>query len=180
MDFEPTEEHQLIRQSVREFCDKYVSPIAEEVDRYGRYPKEVIQKIAEQELMGIYLPAEYGGGGADVMSYVIVIEEIARACASTSVVVAAHTSLAEYPIYEFGTEEQKKKYLPPMCKGEAIGAFALTEPGAGTDAGAMQTLAGLDGNEYVLNGSKIFITNAPVAGVIIVFAMTDKSKGTKG
>ena len=180
MDFEPTEEHQLIRQSVREFCDKYVSPIAEEVDRYGRYPKEVIQKIAEQELMGIYLPAEYGGGGADVMSYVIVIEEIARACASTSVVVAAHTSLAEYPIYEFGTEEQKKKYLPPMCKGEAIGAFALTEPGAGTDAAAMQTLAVLDGNEYVLNGSKIFITNAPVAGVIIVFAMTDKSKGTKG
>ena len=180
MDFKPTEEHQLIRQSVREFCDKYVSPIADEVNRYGRYPKEVIKKIAEQELMGIYIPAEYGGGGADVLSYVIVMEEIARACASTCVVVAAHTSLAEYPIYEFGTEKQKKKYLPPMCKGEVIGAFALTEPGAGTDAASMQTLAVLDGNEYVLNGSKIFITNAPVAGVIIVFAMTDKSKGTKG
>ena len=180
MDFKPTEEHQLIRQSVREFCDKYVSPIAEEVDRYQRYPEEVIKKIAEQDLMGIYFPAEYGGAGADVMSYAIVMEELARACASTSVVVGAHTSLAEYPIYKFGTEEQKKKYLPPMCKGEMIGAFALTEPGAGTDASAMQTLAVLDGNEYVLNGSKIFITNAPVAGVIIVFAMTDKSKGTKG
>lgn len=180
MDFKPTEEHQLIRQSVREFCDKYVSPIAEEVDRYQRYPEEVIKKIAEQDLMGIYFPAEYGGAGADVMSYAIVMEELARACASTSVVVGAHTSLAEYPIYKFGTEEQKKKYLPPMCKGEMIGAFALTEPGAGTDAAAMKTLAVLDGNEYVLNGSKIFITNAPVAGVIIVFAMTDKSKGTKG
>ena len=180
MDFNPTEEHQLIRQSVREFCDKYVSPIAEEVDRYQRYPEEVIKKIAEQDLMGIYFPAEYGGAGADVMSYAIVLEELARACASTCVVVGAHTSLAEYPIYKFGTEEQKKKYLPPMCKGEMIGAFALTEPGAGTDASAMQTLAVLDGNEYVLNGSKIFITNAPVAGVIIVFAMTDKSKGTKG
>ena len=180
MDFKPTEEHQLIRQSVREFCDKYVSPIAEEVDRYQRYPEEVIKKIAEQDLMGIYFPAEYGGAGADVMSYAIVMEELARACASTSVVVGAHTSLAEYPIYKFGTEEQKKKYLPPLCKGEMIGAFALTEPGAGTDASAMQTLAVLDGNEYVLNGSKIFITNAPVAGVIIVFAMTDKSKGTKG
>jgi len=180
MDFNPTEEHQLIRQSVREFCDKYVSPIAEEVDRYQRYPEEVIKKIAEQDLMGIYFPAEYGGAGADVMSYAIVMEELARACASTSVVVGAHTSLAEYPIYKFGTEEQKKKYLPPLCKGEVIGAFALTEPGAGTDAAAMKTLAVLDGNEYVLNGSKIFITNAPVAGVIIVFAMTDKSKGTKG
>jgi len=180
MDFNPTEEHQLIRQSVREFCDKYVSPIAEEVDRYQRYPEEVIKKIAEQDLMGIYFPAEYGGAGADVMSYAIVMEELARACASTCVVVGAHTSLAEYPIYKFGTEEQKKKYLPPLCKGEVIGAFALTEPGAGTDASAMKTLAVLDGNEYVLNGSKIFITNAPVAGVIIVFAMTDKSKGTKG
>ncbi len=180
MDFKPTEEHELIRQSVKEFCDKYVSPIAEEVDRYQRYPEEVIKKIAEQDLMGIYFPAEYGGAGADVMSYAIVIEELARACASTSVVVGAHTSLAEYPIYKFGTEEQKKKYLSPLCKGEVIGAFALTEPGAGTDAAAMKTLAVLDGNEYVLNGSKIFITNAPVAGVIIVFAMTDKSKGTKG
>jgi butyryl-CoA dehydrogenase len=180
MDFQPTEEHELIRQSVREFCDKYVSPIAEEVDRYQRYPKEVIEKIAEQDLMGIYFPAEYGGGGADVMSYVIAMEELARACASTCVVVLAHTSLAGYPIYKFGTEEQKKKYLTPLCKGEIIGAFALTEPGAGTDAASMKTLAVLDGNGYVLNGSKIFITNAPVAGVIIVFAMTDKSKGTKG
>jgi butyryl-CoA dehydrogenase len=136
--------------------------------------------MAAQEWMGICFPEQYGGGGADIMSYVIVLEEIARACASTCVVLAAHTSLAEYPLYKFGTEEQKKKYLPPLCRGEMLGSFALTEPGAGTDAASSTTLAVLDGNEWVLNGSKIFITNAPVAGVFIVFAMSDKSKGTKG
>ena len=165
MDFNLTEEHQLIRQGVQEFCDKYVCPIAEEVDRNQRYPEEVIKKIAEQEWMGIYFPPEYGGAGADMMSYVIVLEELARACSSTCVVVSAHSSLAGYPLYKFGTEEQKKKYLIPLCKGEKIGAFALTEPGAGTDAAASTTTAVLDGNEWVLNGSKIFITNAPVAGV---------------
>jgi butyryl-CoA dehydrogenase len=180
MDFKLSEEHQLVRQGVKEFCDKYVSPIAEEVDRDQRYPAEVIKKIAEQEWMGVYFPPEYGGAGADVLTYVIMLEEIARACASTCVVVSAHTSLACFPIYKFGTEEQKQKYLVPLCKGEKIGAFALTEPGAGTDAGAETTTAVLDGDEWVLNGSKIFITNAPVAGVLIVFAMTDKPKGTKG
>jgi butyryl-CoA dehydrogenase len=180
MDFNLSEEHQLIRQGVQEFCDKYVCPIAEDVDRNQRYPEEVIKKIAEQEWMGIYFPPEYGGAGADMMSYVIVLEELARACSSTCVVVSAHSSLAGYPLYKFGTEEQKKKYLIPLCQGEMLGAFALTEPGAGTDAGAETTTAVLDGNEWVLNGSKIFITNAPVAGVHIVFAMTDKSKGTKG
>ncbi|MGO9373339.1 MAG: acyl-CoA dehydrogenase [Syntrophobacteraceae bacterium] len=180
MDFNLSEEHQLIRQGVQEFCDKNVCPIAEEVDRNQRYPEEVIKKIAEQEWMGIYFPPEYGGAGADMMSYVIVLEELARACSSTCVVVSAHSSLAGYPLYKFGTEEQKQKYLTPLCKGEMIGAFALTEPGAGTDAAASTTTAVLDGNEWVLNGSKIFITNAPVAGVHIVFAMTDKSKGTKG
>jgi len=180
MDFRLTEEHQLVRQGVREFCDKYVAPIAEEVDRDQRYPAEVISKIAEQEWMGIYYPPEYGGAGADVMSYVIVLEELARACASTCVVVSAHTSLAAFPIYKFGTEEQKNKYLTPLCKGEKLGAFGLTEPGAGTDAAAATTTAVLEGNEWVLNGSKIFITNAPVAGIHIIFAMTDKSKGTKG
>ena len=143
-------------------------------------PEEMIEKIAEQEWMGIHFPPEYGGAGADMMSYVIVLEELARACSSTCFAVSAHSSLAGYPVYKFGTEEQKKKYLIPLCKGEKIGAFALTEPGAGTDAAASTTTAVLDGNEWVLNGSKIFITNAPVAGVFIVFAMTDKSKGTKG
>ncbi len=180
MDFNLSEEHQLIRQGVQEFCEKNVCPIAEEVDRNQRYPEEVIKKIAEQEWMGIYFPPEYGGAGADMMSYVIVLEELARACSSTCVVVSAHSSLAGYPLYKFGTEEQKQKYLTPLCKGEMIGAIALTEPGAGTDAAASTTTAVLDGNEWVLNGSKIFITNAPVAGVHIVFAMTDKSKGTKG
>jgi len=180
MDFKLSEEHQLVRQGVKEFCEKYVSPIAEEVDRDQRYPAEVIKKIAEQEWMGVYFPPEYGGAGADVLTYVIMLEELARACASTCVVVSAHTSLASFPIYKFGTEEQKQKYLVPLCKGEKLGAFALTEPGAGTDAAAETTTAVLEGDEWVLNGSKIFITNAPVAGVLIVFAMTDKSKGTKG
>jgi butyryl-CoA dehydrogenase len=180
MDFRLSEEHQLVRQGVKEFCDKYVSPIAEEVDKDQRYPAEVIKKIAEQEWMGVYFPPEYGGAGADVLTYVIMLEELARACASTCVVVSAHTSLASFPIYKFGTEEQKQKYLVPLCKGEKLGAFALTEPGAGTDAAAETTTAVLEGDEWVLNGSKIFITNAPVAGVLIVFAMTDKSKGTKG
>ncbi len=180
MDFKLTEEHQLIRQSVREFCDKYVAPIAEETDRDAKFPAETIKKLAEQDWMGIPYPAEYGGAGSDTLSYIIVVEELSRACAATGFTLECHTSLASYPICKFGTEEQKQKYLVPLCKGEILGSFALTEPGAGTDAAASSTTAVLDGNEWVLNGSKIFISNAPVAGVLVIFAMTDKSKGTKG
>ena len=180
MDFNLTEEHQLIRQGVREFCDKYVCPIAEAVDQEPRFPAETVKKLAEQDWLGIPYPAEYGGAGADHLSYIIVLEELSRACATTGFTLECHSSLAGFPLFKFGTEEQKKKYLIPLCKGEMLGAFALTEPGAGTDAAAGTTTAVLDGNEWVLNGSKIFISNAPVAGVIIVFAMTDKSKGTKG
>ena len=168
MDFKLTEEHQLVRQSAKEFCDKYVSPIAEEVDRDQSYPEETIKRMAEQEWMGIYFPGEFGGAGADILSYVIVLEEIARACASTCVVLAAHTSLVEYPLYKFGTEAQKKKYLSPLCKGEMFGAFAL-RPGSRNRFTASTTTAVLEGNEWVLNGSKIFITNAPVAGVYHCF-----------
>ncbi|MCE5336433.1 MAG: acyl-CoA dehydrogenase [Desulfobacteraceae bacterium] len=180
MDFKLTEEQQLIRQSVREFCDKYVAPIAEETDKEAKFPAETIKKLAEQDWMGIPYPAEYGGAGSDTLSYIIVVEELSRACAATGFTLECHTSLASYPIFKFGTEEQKQKYLVPLCKGEMLGSFALTEPGAGTDAAASSTTAVLDGNEWVLNGSKIFISNAPVAGVIVIFAMTDKSKGTKG
>lgn len=180
MDFQLTEEHQLIRQSVREFCDKYVSPLAETTDMEARFPAETIKKLAEQDLLGIPYPQEYGGAGSDYLSYIIVVEELSRACASTGFTLEVHSSLASFPLFKFGTEEQKKKYLVPLCKGETLGAFALTEPGAGTDAASATTVAVLEGDEYVLNGSKIFISNAPVAGVIIVFAMTDKSKGTKG
>jgi butyryl-CoA dehydrogenase len=180
MDFNLTEEHQLIRQSVREFCDRYVCPIADEVDQEPRFPAETVKKLAEQDWLGIPYPVEYGGAGSDYLSYVIVVEELSRACATTGFTLECHSCLAEFPLFKFGTEEQKKKYLTPLCKGEMLGSFALTEPGAGTDAAAGTTTAVLDGNEWVLNGSKIFISNAPVAGVIIVFAMTDKSKGTKG
>ena len=180
MDFKLTEEHQLIRQGVREFCDKYVAPIAEETDREAKFPAETIKRLAEQDWMGIPYPEEYGGAGSDTLSYIIVIEELSRACASTGFTLECHTSLASYPIFKFGTEEQKQRYLVPLCKGEILGSFALTEPGAGTDAAASSTTAVLDGGEWVLNGSKIFISNSPVAGVIVIFAMTDKTKGTKG
>ncbi|MFZ2445067.1 MAG: acyl-CoA dehydrogenase [Syntrophobacteraceae bacterium] len=180
MDFKLSEEHQLIRQSVQEFCDKYVCPIADAVDQEARFPAETVKRLAEQDWMGIPYPVEYGGAGADYLSYIIVLEELSRACATTGFTLECHTSLASFPLFKFGTEAQKQEWLAPLCKGEILGSFALTEPGAGTDAAASTTVAVLDGNEWVLNGSKIFISNSPVAGVIIVFAMTDKTKGTKG
>ncbi|MGO8943108.1 MAG: acyl-CoA dehydrogenase [Syntrophobacteraceae bacterium] len=180
MDFNLTEEHQLIRSGVREFCQKYVEPCAEITDAEAKFPADTVKRLADQDWLGIPFPQEYGGAGADYLSYIIVVEELSRACATTGFTLECHTSLACYPLFKFGTEEQKQKYLVPLCKGEMLGSFALTEPGAGTDAGAASTTAVPDGDQWVLNGSKIFISNAPVAGVIIVFAMTDKSKGTKG
>ncbi len=180
MDFKLTEEHSLIRANIREFCQKYVEPIAEITDSEPKFPADTIKKLAEQDLLGIPYPVEYGGAGSDHLSYIIVIEELSRACATTGFTLECHSSLAEYPLFKFGTEEQKQRWLTPLCKGEILGSFALTEPGAGTDAAAGSTTAVLQGDEYILNGSKIFISNAPVAGVIIAFAMTDKSKGTKG
>ncbi|MCE5244882.1 MAG: acyl-CoA dehydrogenase [Desulfobacteraceae bacterium] len=180
MDFNLTEEHRLIRAGVREFCEKYVDPIAEMTDDEAKFPADNIRKLAEQDWLGIPYPQQYGGAGSDYLSYAIVVEELSRACAATGFTLEVHTSLACFPLFRFGTEEQKQKYLLPLCKGEMLGAFALTEPGAGTDAAAATTTAVKDGDGYVLNGSKIFISNAPVAGVIVVFAMTDRSKGTKG
>ncbi|MBP1765623.1 MAG: CaiA [Firmicutes bacterium] len=180
MNFNLTEEQQLIQQNAREFALEYVEPVAAELDKTERYPKELVEKMTELDFMGICYPPEYSGAGADYLSYILVLEQICRSCASTGIIYSAHVSLASFPIYNWGSEEMKQKYLVPMCKGEKLGAFALTEPGAGTDAGSGQCTAQLDGDEYVLNGTKCFITNGGVADVYVVFALTDPTAGTKG
>lgn len=180
MDFLLNKEQLLFLQMIRSFVEKEVQPLAAEIDEMERFPIETIPKLGKIGLMGIPFPEEYGGAGGDNVLYSMAVEEISKACATTGVVVSAHTSLCAAPICEFGTEEQKQKYLPKLCSGEWIGAFGLTEPNAGTDAAAQQTTAILDGDEYVLNGSKIFITNAAYADIFVVMAMTDKSQGTRG
>lgn len=180
MDFNLTKTEELFLQMIREFTEKEVKPIAAEVDENERFPEETVKKMARIGLMGIPVPVEYGGAGGNNMLYTMAVEELSKACATTGVIVSAHTSLCCAPIMENGTEEQKKKYLPKLASGEWIGAFGLTEPNAGTDASAQQTMAVKEGDHYVLNGTKIFITNASYADVFIIMAMTDKSKGTKG
>jgi butyryl-CoA dehydrogenase len=180
MDFELTDEQELIREAVREFAEAEVAPIAGELDRDHRFPSELLPKLADMSLMGMPFPEKVGGAGADEVSYVIAVEELSRACASTGVILSAHTSLATWPVYHFGTEAQHERYLNDMASGRRLGAFALTEPAAGTDAGAGTCTAMLKGDEYVLNGSKIFITNAPYAEIYIVFAKTDPAQGTRG
>jgi len=180
MNFELSEEQLLVQEMVKEFVASEVAPIAAEIDRDHRFPEELIPQMGKLGLMGVPFAEEVGGAGADYVSYAIVLEELARACASTSVIVSGHTSLGTWPIFEYGTPAQKEKYLQGLTSGEKLGAFALTEPGAGTDAAAGQTTAVLDGDEYVLNGSKIFITNGGYADLYIVTAMTDPSAGTRG
>ena len=180
MNFELNKTQALFRQMIREFADKEVKPLAAEIDEQERFPMETVKKMAELGIFGIPLPTEYGGAGGDNIMYSIAVEELSRVCGTTGVVVSAHTSLCLAPIFEHGTEEQKRKYLPKLASGEWLGAFGLTEPNAGTDASAQQTTAVLEGDEWVLNGNKIFITNAGYAHVYVVFAMTDKSKGVKG
>ena len=180
MDFELTDEQQLIRDAVREFAEAEVAPIAGELDRDHRFPRELLPRMAELSIMGMPFPEKCGGAGADETSYVLAVEEISRACASTGCILSAHTSLATWPVYEFGTDAQKDRYLTDMASGRRLGAFALTEPGAGTDAGSGTCTATLHGDEYALDGSKIFITNAPFAEVYIVFAKTDPARGTRG
>jgi butyryl-CoA dehydrogenase len=180
MNFGLAKEHEMFKEMIVEFVEKEVRPIAGEVDETERFPYETVEKMSKIGLLGIPFPKEYGGAGGDMLMYAMAVEELSKACATTGVIVSAHTSLCANPIYEFGTEEQKKKYLVPLAKGEKLGAFGLTEPNAGTDAGGQQTVAKLEGDKWVLNGSKIFITNAGPAEIYIVFAMTDKSKGIKG
>lgn len=181
MNFKLSEEHEMLRKMVRDFAENEVAPTAAERDEQERFDREIWEKMAELGLAGIPWPEEYGGIGSDYLAYVIAVEELSRVCASTGVTLSAHTSLAGWPIYKFGTEEQKHKYLKPMAQGEKIGAYGLTEPGSGSDAGAMKTTARLEGDHYILNGSKIFITNGGIADFYVVFALTnpeDKHKGT--
>ncbi|MBB4823150.1 alkylation response protein AidB-like acyl-CoA dehydrogenase [Sporosarcina luteola] len=180
MDFKLSEEHEMIRKMVRDFALKDVAPTAAERDEEERFDMEIFNKMAELGLTGIPWPEEYGGIGSDYLAYVIAVEELSRVCASTGVTLSAHTSLAGWPVYKFGTEEQKQKYLRPMAEGTKIGAYGLTEPGSGSDAGGMHTTAKLDGDHYVLNGSKIFITNGGIADIYIVFAVTDPESKHKG
>ncbi len=180
MDFNLSREHQLIRKMMAEFTENEVKPIAAETDKTSQYPRENIEKLFNLGVMGMCIPKEYGGTGADPLAAAICVEELSKQCASTGDIVATHNGLCCDPILTHGTEEQKKKYLPMLTTGHKVGAFALTEPNAGSDASKSQTEARLEGDHYVMNGSKIFITNGYVADVFVVFAMTDKSKGTKG
>lgn len=180
MDFTLSKEHEMARNLYREFAQKEVKPLAQEVDETEQFPKETVEKMQKLGFLGIPMPKEYGGQGCDTLCYAMCVEELSKVCATTGVIVSAHTSLCAEPIRKWGTEEQKQKYLVPLSNGSKLGAFGLTEPGAGTDASGQQTKAVLDGDEYVINGSKIFITNGKEADIYVIFAMTDKSKGTKG
>jgi butyryl-CoA dehydrogenase len=180
MYFKLSEEHEMLRKTVRDFARKEVEPTAAERDEQERFDQSIFKKMAELGLTGIPWAEEYGGIGSDYLSYVIAVEELSRVCASTGVTLSAHTSLAGWPLHKFGTEEQKKKYLMPMALGDKIGAYGLTEPGSGSDAGGMKTNARLEGDYYILNGTKIFITNGGVADIYIVFAVTDPSSKKQG
>ena len=180
MNFQLTKEQEFVRKMVREFAVTEVEPIAADIDREHRFPTETVEKMARYGLLGVPFPTEYEGAGGDHISYAITVEELSRVCASTGVICSAHTSLCCWPIFAWGNEEQKAKYLPDLLSGRKLGAFGLTEPGAGTDSAGQQTRAVLDGDEYVLNGSKVFITNGGYAETFVVMAMTDKSKGNRG
>ncbi len=180
MDFMLTEQQQMMKKLFAEFAEKEVKPLAAEVDEEERFPRETVEKMKACKMMGIPYSREYGGAGADYLCYILAVEELSKKCGTTGVVLSAHTSLGTWPIAQFGTPEQKERYLPDLCTGKRLAAFGLTEPNAGTDAAGQQTTAVKDGEDYILNGTKIFITNAGEADVYIIFAMTDKSKGTHG
>lgn len=180
MNFKLSEEHQMMRDMVRDFAENEVAPTAAIRDEEERFDRKIFDKMAQLGLVGIPWGEEYGGAGADYLSYVIAVEELSRVCASTGVTLSAHVSLGSWPIYKFGTEEQKQKFLRPLAEGTAIGAYGLTEPGSGSDAAAMKTTAVKDGDHYILNGSKIFITNGGEAGIYVVFAVTNPELKHKG
>ncbi|MBR3574831.1 MAG: acyl-CoA dehydrogenase [Lachnospiraceae bacterium] len=174
MDFTLSKEHEMARTLFKEFAENEAKPLAQEVDEKEMFPRETVDKMAKYGFLGIPVPKEFGGQGCDILTYVMCVEELSKVCGTSGVIVSAHTSLCVDPIMTFGTPEQKEKYLIPLAKGEKLGAFGLTEPGAGTDAQGQQTKAVLDGDEWVLNGSKCFITNGKEADVYVIFAVTGK------
>ena len=180
MDFSLDKKHEMARTLFKEFAEKEVKPLAQEVDETEKFPRVTVEKMQKNGFMGIPVPKEYGGQGCDPLTYIMCVEELSKVCGTTGVIVSAHTSLCCDPIMTYGTEEQKQKYLTPLAKGEKLGAFALTEPGAGTDAQGCQTKAVLDGEEWVLNGSKCFITNGKEADIYIVIAVTDIKVDARG
>lgn len=180
MDFILQKEYKVAQQLFKDFAEKEAKPLAQEIDEQHRFPRETVVKMQKYGFLGIPFPKEYGGQGCDTLTYVLCVEELSKVCATTGVIVSAHTSLCADLLYKHGTEEQKQKYFVPLASGQKLGAFALTEPGAGTDASGQQTKAVLDGDSYVINGNKIFISNAGEADTYIVFAMTDPSVGTRG
>ncbi|MEG0829757.1 MAG: acyl-CoA dehydrogenase [Anaerovoracaceae bacterium] len=180
MNFQLTKEQEFVRKMVREFATNEVEPIAADIDQEHRFPVETVEKMAKYGLLGVPFPTEYEGAGGDYISYAITVEELSRVCASTGVICSAHTSLCCWPIYGWGTDEQKQKYLPDLLSGRKLGAFGLTEPNAGTDAAGQQTRAEDKGDYWLLNGAKVFITNGGYADTFVIMAMTDKSKGTRG
>jgi alkylation response protein AidB-like acyl-CoA dehydrogenase len=181
MDFELSDEQRLLRDTVRDFARQEVAPVAEELDRTKAFPYELVAKMGELGLMGIPFPEEYGGGGADKLSYALAVEELTRVDSSVAITVAAHTSLGTMPIHLWGTDEQKSDWMPQLCRGEKLAAFGLTEPEAGSDAGNTQTRANLDGDEWVINGAKQFITNSgtDISGCVTITAVTDQANGAK-
>jgi butyryl-CoA dehydrogenase len=175
-----TQEQEAIKKMVRDFAENEVKPIAADIDETGKFPKETVKKMAKYHILGMTVPKQYGGAGADTISYSIAVEEISKVCASTGVILSVHNSLACYPIMTYGNDAQKQKFLTLMGKGEKLGAFALTEANAGSDAANQDSKVKLVGDHYILNGTKVFITSATDADIFIIFAMTDKSKGTRG
>jgi alkylation response protein AidB-like acyl-CoA dehydrogenase len=180
MDYLLTEEQMMMKDMVGKFAKEEIGPVAAENQEKCIFPEDIVKKAGELGLFGVAYPPEYGGAGMDFVSYMIAVEEVSRYCASTGVIISAHSSLALDPIFRFGTEEQKQKYMPGLCSGQQIGCFALTEPGSGSDAGAAKTTAKLEGDKWVLNGTKHFITNGAEADICVAFAITEPGKKTRG
>jgi len=180
MEFALTKEQEMVRKTAREFAENEIAPIAADIDEKAEFPAETVKKLGELGFMGMTVPKEWGGSGMDDISYAIAVEEISRACASHGVTMSVCNSLVCWPLMKYGTDAQKEKFLRPVASGKVLGCFALTEPNAGTDAGSQATVAKKEGDNYIINGSKVFITNASKSDVTVMFAMTDKSKGTRG